>query len=130
MLKKKENEEKKYWLDKFLLQPGDSRWLQILYKIITWIFTAGISFSVIGIVASIIQMITESLTVGLETLGYTLSLAFLAVIIYFFGMLLMNLLDNVQTSRINSTKTLELLEKILASKDLDLEQKDEYIDIE
>lgn len=41
-----EKKEKKYWLNKFLLEPGDIRWLQVFYKVITWIFTIGLSLTV------------------------------------------------------------------------------------
>ena len=109
--------EKKYWLDKFLLEPGDIRWLQIFYKVITWIFTAGLSLTVIGIITGIVQMIIDSFEIGLETMVSAIGLGFSVVIMYFFGMLLLNLLDNNRLTKENTEKIVALLEKMLVKKE-------------
>ena len=119
--------ERKYWLDKFLLEPGDIRWLKIFYKVITWIFTAGLSLTVIGIVTGIVQMIIDSFEIGSVTMFTALGLGFSVVVIYFFGMLLLNLLDNNRITKENTEKIVELLEKMLTKKESieDIKQAEE-----
>jgi ABC-type multidrug transport system permease subunit len=106
---------KKKWYEKFFLAPGEKRWLQIFYNVICEIFTGLIILSIIGVISSIFYFATGFPVIGRNLLGSSIGLALFAFIFYFIGMLLSNLLYNVQITRYNSDRTVELLEEILAN---------------
>lgn len=62
-------------------------------------------------------MIIVSFEIGLESVFSAIGLGLSVVIMYFFGMLLLNLLDNNRLTKENTEKILELLENSLTKKE-------------
>lgn len=105
--------EKKKWYEKIFLPPGEKKWLQLFYNIICEVFTWSLIIAAITVLTSVIYYAVGSPIIGKQLLTGAIGLAISAFVFYLFGMLLCNLLYNIQITKYNSDKTVELLEKIL-----------------